>query len=193
MKVLVADGRASAGAGAISLPGAAVGDRVAGVVCATPGRELQTMPTGAFEPVITVADQVQQLLSGLGQRDRVTDTPQQSSWGHWRFAFILKEGAALSADGAISLKEGTAAITKGTAATLTIADPTAGDDDGKELTVISTTAAAHTLSNAAGSGFNAAGASADVATFGGAIGDSITLFAYGGKWLVKSKTNVTLG
>lgn len=97
-----------------------------------------------------------------------------------------------SANGAITAKSGTVAITKGTAAALTIADPVSGSDDGKILRIVSTTAAAHTVSNAAGSGFNAGGASSDVGTFGGAIGDNLVLIAYGGKWLVLSKTNVTL-
>ena len=75
---------------------------------------------------------------------------------------------------------------------MTIADPTATTHDGLTLTFISTTAQAHTLSNAAGSGFNAGGAASDIGTFGGAIGDNIVITAYQGKWLVVSKTNVTL-
>lgn len=111
---------------------------------------------------------------------------------------IIKNYALASASGAVSLKSGTLVITKtGSLAALTIADPTsgapsAGGDDGKELTVIAGTAYAHTLSNAAGSGFNSGGSASDVGTFGGAIGDNIQLIAYGGKWLVKSVRNVTL-
>lgn len=98
-----------------------------------------------------------------------------------------------SADGAITQKSGTVFVTKASAAALTLADPTATTDDNKTLTVISTTAAAHTLSNAAGSGFNAGGAATDVGTFGGAKGDNIQLTAYQGVWYVRGKTNVTLG
>lgn len=97
-----------------------------------------------------------------------------------------------SADGAVTIKSGVVAITKGTAAALTIADPTSGTDDYKKLLVIATTAAAHTLSNAAGSGFNGGGAASDVGTFGGAKGDNITLVAYGGVWYVDNNVNVTL-
>jgi hypothetical protein len=75
---------------------------------------------------------------------------------------------------------------------LTIADPVSTVQDGVKLTIISTTANAHTLSNAAGSGFNAGGAATDIGTFGGAIGDNIVILAYQGKWLVLSKINVTL-
>jgi hypothetical protein len=100
----------------------------------------------------------------------------------------------LSADGAVSITgyDRTLVITKGSACALTIADPTTGTHDGIEMTFIATTAHAHTLDNSAGSGFNAGGAASDVATFGGARGDNITIVAYQGKWYVKSKTNVTL-
>lgn len=101
--------------------------------------------------------------------------------------------SAASADGAITQKQGVVYITKAGIAVLTIADPVATTDDGKTLTVISTTANAHTLSNGAGSGFNAGGAATDVGTFGGAKGDNIMITAYQGKWYVVAKTNVTLG
>jgi hypothetical protein len=105
---------------------------------------------------------------------------------------------ALSADGAITipLYSQVLPITKGTAAALTIADPTSGTHDGVQLTFVSTTAAAHTVSNAAGSGFfSSGGSSKDVATFGGAIGDGFSIIAYGGKWYIDPRgvTNVTLG
>lgn len=98
----------------------------------------------------------------------------------------------LSADGAVPIKRSTCIITKAGVAALTLADPTADAHDGVEMTFISATANAHTLSNAAGSGFNAGGAGTDVGTFGGAKGDGITVVAYQGKWYVKTKTNVTL-
>lgn len=100
--------------------------------------------------------------------------------------------SVFSADGAIVQKSGLVVITKGSAAALTLADPTAGTDDGKRLTIISGTAFAHTVSNAAGSGFNAGGAGSDVGTFGAAIGNGLALRAYGGKWLVERNTGVTL-
>ena len=98
-----------------------------------------------------------------------------------------------SADGAVIIKYGTVIITKAGVAVLTLANPTATVDDFKELQVISATANAHTLSNAAGAGFNAGGAATDVGTFGGAKGDNIFLVAYQGVWYVLSKVNVTLG
>jgi hypothetical protein len=97
----------------------------------------------------------------------------------------------LSANGAVIVKPGTVFVTKGTACVMTLADPTTGVHDGMVIDVISTTAAAHTLTNA-GSGFNVGGAASDVGTFAAAIGNGITVVAYGGKWYVRRNTNVTL-
>jgi hypothetical protein len=95
-----------------------------------------------------------------------------------------------AADGAISVKDGIVIITKPGVCVLTLAAPTGGTDDGKQLTILSATAFAHTVTQAA-PGFNAGGGASDVATFGGAIGDSIEVVAYG-VWYVKTKTNVSL-
>lgn len=113
---------------------------------------------------------------------------------------VLKDGVVkstptvVSASGAITIPPGDTVfvITKAGVAALTIADPATGDN-GKVLTFISATAQAHTLSNAAGSGFNAGGSGADVGTWGGAIGDGMQITAYGTKWLVNYLRNVTLG
>ncbi len=99
--------------------------------------------------------------------------------------------ATKDADGAIAIAPGTVKITKVAAANLTLADPAAGDE-GLEMTIIALTAAAHVVDNSAGSGFNAGGAGSDVATFGGAVGDSLTIVALGTKWYLKSSTNVVL-
>ncbi len=85
-----------------------------------------------------------------------------------------------SGDGAITIKTGTVLITKGSAAALTLADPTAGTDDGKQLEVIATTAFAHTVTIAGG--LNGAGAAADVGTFGLAVANRFRVTAYNGKW-----------
>src|SRR6266436_4691939 len=75
---------------------------------------------------------------------------------------------AVAVDGAIAVKNGTVAITKGSACALTLADPIAGTDDGCCLTILATTAFAHTIDNSAGSGFNAGGSAKDIGTFGAA-------------------------
>jgi hypothetical protein len=98
-----------------------------------------------------------------------------------------------SANGAIGIKEGVAFVTKGTAAALTLALPTAGlpaagGDDGKRLTVLSTTAAAHTVTTPA-AGINAA---STIATFGAAIGNCLNVVAYNGSWRVLPGTGITI-
>ena len=95
-----------------------------------------------------------------------------------------------SADGAITITDGIVYITKGTAAALTLAAPPT-DLSGTELVIISTTAAAHTVTNTS-PGFNGGSTASDVGTFGGAIGDGIVLTPYNGVWHVVTKTNVTL-
>lgn len=96
-----------------------------------------------------------------------------------------------AADGAITAKTGQVFITKGSAAALTLAAPTAVTDDGKELEIVSTTAFAHTVTNAA-PGFNNGGVASDVATFGAAAGNSMNIVAYNGVWYAKNLQGVTL-
>lgn len=93
-----------------------------------------------------------------------------------------------SANGAIAIKNGTAIITKGSACALTLALPTAGTDDGKELSVMSTTAFAHTVTTPT-NGLNGAD---HIATFGSAAGNCIELVAYNGSWWMKSEIGITL-
>lgn len=93
-----------------------------------------------------------------------------------------------SADGAIGIKNGTAIITKSTAAALTLALPTAGADDGLVLRILSTTAAAHTITTPA-SGLNGA---SHIATFAGNIGSSVELVAYNGSWYMQNDIGCTL-
>src|SRR5512138_3112925 len=96
-----------------------------------------------------------------------------------------------SADGAITAKSGLVVITKGSAAALTLAAPTAGTDDGKILTILSTTAFAHTVTQAA-PGFNGGGGGSDVATYGAAARNSMIIQAYNGNWYAINLTGVTL-
>jgi hypothetical protein len=107
---------------------------------------------------------------------------------------ILRQGIpyqhnveVVTVNGAIaSIAGGHVYLTKAGVAAMTLAVPFG---DGAELTITSTTANAHTVTIAAG--LAGAGAGADVLTFGGAIGDSITLTSYGGYWHKKSVINVT--
>lgn len=97
-----------------------------------------------------------------------------------------------AANGAIAAKTGVVMLTKAGVAAMTLAAPTAGTDDGKVLTIVAATANAHTVTQTT-PGFNNAGTSGDVATFGGAIGDNMVVVAYNGRWHVISLRNVTLG
>lgn len=95
------------------------------------------------------------------------------------------------ANGAIAIQSSTVIITKGTAAALTLAAPTAGVHDGVTILIISNTAAAHTVTNTS-PGFNNGSTASDVATFGAAIGNMMMLMAYNGVWLAFDLHGVTL-
>jgi hypothetical protein len=100
------------------------------------------------------------------------------------------------ASGAIPVLPGIHLLTSAGALTMTLADPSPAED-GLKMTFVSVTAQTHTVSNAAGSGFDALGASYDVATFGGAIGDNFSVVALFGKWIcpqaIDEWNGVTLG
>ena len=90
----------------------------------------------------------------------------------------------LVADGAITVKNGACFIAKTVAGVVaaTLADPTATTDDFKRLVIVSNQAQANTVTSA--SSFGGGGAGEDVCTFSGAVGDTLELMAYGGKWYV---------
>jgi len=92
-------------------------------------------------------------------------------------------------NGAITIKSGLVVLTKAGVAAMTLAAPTAGTDDGKILHIVATTANAHTVTIA--NGLSGAGAAADVGTFGGAVGDRVSVIAYNGIWYPLINVNVT--
>lgn len=98
----------------------------------------------------------------------------------------------LVADGAITVKNGICFIAKTVAGAVaaTLADPTATTDDFKRLTIVSNQAQANTVTSA--SSFGGGGAGEDVATFSGAVGDTLNLIAYGGKWYVTGAHQCTI-
>lgn len=97
---------------------------------------------------------------------------------------------AASADGAITIANGTVKVTKGSAAALTLAAPSTAQE-GIRMLITAQTAHAHTVTVTAG--FNGGGTGADVATFGGAVGDCMEIIAINQKWNVISLRNVSLG
>lgn len=89
----------------------------------------------------------------------------------------------------VPVRQGVVNVVGAGALALTLPPPTKVDE-GSILIITAGSAHAHTVTYSAG--FNGAGASADVATFGGAIGDNIMLVAVSGVWRVVSVRNVTL-
>lgn len=106
---------------------------------------------------------------------------------------VLFPVVEVTADGAIAVPavDTKYVITKAGVAAMTIVNPTDVTHDGLTLTFISATASAHTLTRAT-TGFNDAGGSGDVATWGGAKGDGMQITAWDGKWYVNFLRNVTL-
>lgn len=100
---------------------------------------------------------------------------------------LVSYGAA----GAIALpsKDTTVVLTGGAAQAMTLADPLR-NMDGIKLKIVTSGAFAHTVTSA--SGFNAGGASVDVATYAAAVGNNLVLEAFGGKWIVVSSLGITL-
>lgn len=108
---------------------------------------------------------------------------------------LIKDGIvgtiqAITGDGAITIQNATVVASKGSAAALTLAAPTAGTHDGIIVRVVAISAQAHVITGGV-DGFNAKGASG-TATFGGAIGDSVTFVAYNGHWYTLSLVNVVI-
>ena len=93
-----------------------------------------------------------------------------------------KQIVSASGAGTISLTNPFVIITAGAAATLTLPAPAAGTQDGLILTIISTTAFAHTITSTFHL-FNGSAANS-TATFAAFAGASLTVQAYNGSWYV---------
>lgn len=106
--------------------------------------------------------------------------------------YPMETAQLLVADGAITVKQGVCTIAKTVAGVVaaTLADPTDVTDDYKRLVIINGQAQANTVTSA--SSFGGGGAGKDVATFGAAIGNTLELMAFGGKWYVLGNYGVTL-
>lgn len=103
---------------------------------------------------------------------------------------IVGTNPVISGDGAITIANSTVYLTKGSAAAITIAAPTAGTHDGLEIWVIAGSAQAHVITCST-VGFNAKGSSGTV-TYTAAIGNAVVLKAYNGNWYTPVKTGVTV-
>lgn len=80
-------------------------------------------------------------------------------------------------------------LKSGAASAMTIADPGSGVE-GVEMIIQAEDAQAYTLTNS--TGFNGGGGGADVATFGGAVGDNIHIKAVSATWKVINLNGVTI-
>jgi hypothetical protein len=98
-------------------------------------------------------------------------------------------GANTTLTAADLAQDTTVVITKATAAAITLGAPSKAQD-GLKVTFRSATAAAHTVTYAAG--YYGDGGTSDVATFAALAGASMTLEAQGGAWGVLALANVTL-
>jgi hypothetical protein len=93
--------------------------------------------------------------------------------------------AAKTTSAAITEKQGLVRLGGSGARAMTLADPTTGTDDGKRLTLLASTAAAHviTVTGGIGAGTN------NTLTLGGAVGDMAELEAIAGKWFLRPSIN----
>lgn len=96
-----------------------------------------------------------------------------------------------SVDGALTIptQDTLILVQKAGVCAMTLANPTTAQD-GLQVTILSGTANAHTVTYTAG--FYGDTTSSDVATFAAKVGASMTIKAQGGKWGVVALANVTL-
>lgn len=113
----------------------------------------------------------------LNKMDGVTSEPNEINL----LDFVQQ---TLVADGPITVKNGICKIAKTVEGVVaaTLADPTNITDDLKHLVIVSGQAQANTVTSA--SSFGGGGGGEDVIKFSGAIGDTVELIAWGGKWYI---------
>lgn len=99
-------------------------------------------------------------------------------------------GGTYTVLGAITIQPGLQLIGSGGALAMTLADPTV-EQNGMIMILTASTAQAHTVTYTAG--FGGGTTARDVATFGGAVNDSMTIIAFNKVWWLISTRNVTLG
>lgn len=117
--------------------------------------------------------------------------PPQAGWPT-NPAIYKKQIVSYGASGAIvpPTSDTLIFLDKATAAAMTLESPTAATPDGVEVTIYSTTAAAHTLTYTPG--FNGDTTTSDVATFAATKGNSLTILSSRGLWGVKCQYGITI-
>ena len=111
------------------------------------------------------------------------------------YTLPIPEVQSMTINGAITIKHGIVRLDKDGVLAATLAKPVAGTDDFKMLVIVAIQAQANTVTAPEGFGNPLTSCvieGEDVATFGGAIGDCLTLVAYNGAWYVKNKHAITI-
>jgi hypothetical protein len=96
----------------------------------------------------------------------------------------LNIGGVYPAAGAIGQRTGRVMLTGATAQAYTLAAPTPGADDFKEMEIVNVTAQAHTVTGPA----NCYNGTTHIATFAAAVGGQLVVIAYNGVWYVQVAT-----
>lgn len=102
-----------------------------------------------------------------------------------------KKVTTISGNGAITIADGIVLLTKGSAAAITLAAPTAGQA-GTEICIVAGSAFAHVVTATDLLDDGITGGPKDLATFGAFVGASLTLVALQLRWAVKAINVVTI-
>lgn len=97
----------------------------------------------------------------------------------------------ISGDGSVTIAAGVIALTKGSAAAITLAAPSSGQA-GTEITFIAGSAFAHVITATGLIDDGVTGGSKNTCTLGAFVGASATFVAYNLKWVLKCKTVATI-
>lgn len=150
------------------------------------------MPRSSLHPALqTTEASGAEKLAGLVIAGCTRSTAPRNTRDAKRHVFFPREQVA-SANGAITIRDAVVLITKGSLCALTLAAPSTAEN-GTRITIISTTAYAHTVTApSAIIHWGDSGGADDVATFAAYAGASMTVIAYGGAWYVENLNGVTL-
>ena len=108
-----------------------------------------------------------------------------------RSAPLLNDPVVITGDGAITIANSTVVLTKGSAAAITLAAPTAAQA-GTTIQIIAGSAFAHVVTATGLIDDGVTGGGKNTATFAAFVGAAITLYAYNLHWVVLSKNVVTV-
>ena len=105
---------------------------------------------------------------------------------------VKKKVTTITGDGAITIESGVVVLTKGSAAAITIAAPSAAQD-GTTITIVAGTSWAHVVTGTNLFWAGETGGPFNKITTAAFIGSAATIVAVGGLWLVVSDQIATVG